>query len=179
MRRSTRIRWEIPVLITSLAPGVEFSECCDTVAVNAHGCGIITTTRLEKGIPVKLSLLPNSPEATAHIADVVPLGEDGKSWLLGIQLDEPRNVWGVTSPPEDWNLGAPAADPALTTLSASATVDSSLQSATLRELPRLGQALRRRLRPRRFNLRLRSTEESHPARARVSVSSSPSFLRSH
>src|SRR5438874_6141135 len=128
MRRSTRIRWEIPVLITSLAPGVEFSECCDTVAVNAHGCGIITTTRLEKGIPVKLSLLPNSQEATAHIADVVPLGEDGKSWLLGIQLNEPRNVWGVTSPPEDWNLGAPAADPALTTLSASATVDSSLPS---------------------------------------------------
>src|SRR5205809_6803391 len=101
MRRSTRIRWEIPVLITSLDASIPFSECCETVAVNAHGCGLISSKRLEKGVPVKLGLLPGNHEATARVVDVVQLGEENRTWLLGLQLDTPANVWGVQEAPAD------------------------------------------------------------------------------
>jgi len=102
MRRSTRIRWQIPIQITSVDPRFPFNETCETVAVNAHGCGVICHITLEKGTPVKVGLLPDNREVMAHIADVVKLGEDGRAWLLGVQLDVPGNVWGVRNPPHDW-----------------------------------------------------------------------------
>lgn len=103
MRRSTRIRWQIPIQITSVDSRVPFNETCETVAVNAHGCGVICHIPLEKGTPVKLGLLPDNREVMAHIADVVKLGDDGRAWLLGLQLDVPANVWGVRNPPHDWD----------------------------------------------------------------------------
>ena len=102
MRRSTRIRWQIPIQITSVDPNRPFDETSETVAVNAHGCGVICHVALEKGTPVKLGLLPDNREVMAHIADVVKLGDDGRTWLLGVQLDVCANVWGVRNPPHDW-----------------------------------------------------------------------------
>src|SRR5581483_10051234 len=102
MRRSTRIRWEIPVRISTV-DSAAFSETCETVSVNAHGCGLISTTPLDRGTRVKLTGLPENGEAPAHVADVVPLGEE-RSWLLGIQLERPANIWGVKDPPEDWKI---------------------------------------------------------------------------
>jgi hypothetical protein len=32
------------------------------------------------------------------------IGDYEKFWLLGLALDEPGNVWGIQSPPEDWTL---------------------------------------------------------------------------
>ena len=122
MRRSTRIRWQIPIQITSVDPRVPFNETCETVAVNAHGCGVICHTPLEKGTPVKLGLLPDNREVMAHIADVVKLGEDGRAWLLGLQLDVPANVWGVRNPPHDWDKPSAGqeSEPAAAPLAASA-----------------------------------------------------------
>jgi hypothetical protein len=34
----------------------------------------------------------------------ISLGQYEKLWLLGLALDEPGNVWGIQSPPEDWAL---------------------------------------------------------------------------
>src|SRR5437868_8575129 len=110
MRRSTRIRWQIPIQITSVDPHCSFNETCETVAVNAHGCGVICHTPLEKGTAVKVGLLPDNREVMAHIADVVKLGEDGSAWLLGLQLDAPANVWGVRNPPHDWEKAGPGQD---------------------------------------------------------------------
>jgi hypothetical protein len=111
MRRSTRIRWQIPIQITSVDSRVPFNETCETVAVNAHGCGVICHTPLEKGTPVKLGLLPDNREVMAHIADVVKLGDDGRAWLLGLQLDLPANVWGVRNPPHDWDKPTASQEP--------------------------------------------------------------------
>jgi len=36
IRRSTRLPLEIPVLVTSLDPGLRFFEQCNTTIVNAH-----------------------------------------------------------------------------------------------------------------------------------------------
>jgi hypothetical protein len=33
----------------------------------------------------------------------ISLGEYEKVSLLGLALDEPGNVWGIKTPPEDWH----------------------------------------------------------------------------
>ena len=136
MRRSTRIRWQIPIQITSVDPNCSFDEKCETVAVNAHGCGVICHIPLEKGTPVKLGLLPENQEVMAHVADVVKLGEDGRAWLLGLQLDAPANVWGVRNPPHDWEkpIAGQENEPAEAPLAASAAAGaagSGFATATL------------------------------------------------
>ena len=127
MRRSTRIRWQIPIQITSVDPNRIFNEKCETVAVNAHGCGVICHIPLEKGTAVKLGLLPEKQEVMAHVADVVKLGEDGRAWLLGLQLDVPANVWGVRTPPHDWEtpVAGEENEPAAAPLAASAAAGAS------------------------------------------------------
>ncbi|HET7750212.1 MAG TPA: hypothetical protein VFK81_12580 [Terriglobales bacterium] len=72
---------------------------------------MICHTPLDKGTAVKLGLLPDNREVMAHIADVVKLGEDGRAWLLGLQLDVPANVWGVRNPPHDWEKPSAGQEP--------------------------------------------------------------------
>ena len=37
--------------------------------------------------------------AVGKIVNCIPIEN---FWLLGLVLDEPGNVWGIQSPPEDW-----------------------------------------------------------------------------
>lgn len=93
-------------MVTSLDPAVPFSECCETISVNAHGCGLIASRALPRGTPVKLDMLPEAKQATAQIVDVVPLGEDRNSWLIGTALDVPGNIWGLKRPPANWETAS-------------------------------------------------------------------------
>jgi hypothetical protein len=134
MRRSARIRWQIPVQVTSVDPAVPFNETCETVAVNAHGCGLISHSPLEKGTAVKLGMLPDGREAMARIADVVKLGDDGRTWLLGLQLDVPGNPWGVRNPPHDWAIvsnNGQAGVPLAASAAAGASGAGAVSTATL------------------------------------------------
>jgi len=49
-----------------------------------------------------LEELPGGNQAAAVVANCVPLGKDGKYWLLGIVLEEPGNVWCIYPVPADW-----------------------------------------------------------------------------
>jgi hypothetical protein len=39
---------------------------------------------------------------TGRVVNCISFGEYAKLWLLGLMLDEPGNVWGIQTPPEDW-----------------------------------------------------------------------------
>ena len=100
-RRSTRIRAQIPLQLRSLNPEMECSEQCQTVIVNAQGCGVRTRRNLDVGLEVMLEL-PTGTSVTARVANSVPLGRDAKFWLVGLALDEPGNIWGIRPAPPDW-----------------------------------------------------------------------------
>src|SRR6266496_5046949 len=102
IRRSTRLPLEIPVRVTSLDGALEFSEQCNTTLVNAHGCGIIAQRQLPQGTRVRLEIIPAKRNTTAQVADVVSLGGEPETWLLGLELDEPGNFWGLEYAPSDW-----------------------------------------------------------------------------
>ncbi len=57
---------------------------------------------LEIGAALRLEGLPARTNVTARVVNSISIGEYEKLWLLGLALDEPGNVWGITTPPEDW-----------------------------------------------------------------------------
>jgi len=104
IRRSTRLPLEVPILVTSLDPSFEFSEECITTLVNAHGCGLVVQRSFPRDLPVRLQIVPAKRHTTARVADVVPLGGEPETWLLGMELDTPGNFWGIDYAPSDWKI---------------------------------------------------------------------------
>jgi len=102
IRRSTRLPLEVPVQITSLDPAFSFSERCNTTLVNAHGCGVISPRALQMNLPVRLEIISAKRHTTAIVSEVVPLGGDPETWLIGLELQIPGNFWGIEYAPSDW-----------------------------------------------------------------------------
>jgi hypothetical protein len=101
-RRSTRIQAQIPLRLTSLDPAIQMSEHCHTLVLNTQGCGVRLSRPLEPGVPVRLDELPGGQSVTARVANCVPLGPGGKSWVVGVALDQTGNIWGIHPAPVDW-----------------------------------------------------------------------------
>jgi hypothetical protein len=120
IRRSTRIRVEIPVSVISLDRRRPFGEKCSVVIVSATGCGFRSSEELQPETPIMLSGLPGGGSVTARVANCLPLGNDGKWFLVGAALYTHGNVWGIADPPADWkaaeaqNVPTPAAQNAST-----------------------------------------------------------------
>jgi hypothetical protein len=110
-RRSTRVRVEIPVTVTSLDRKHSFSAKCIALVVSPQGCGFRASQALPIETPVLLSDLPGGGSASARVANCLPLGSDGKYFLIGVSLYNPGNVWGMADPPADWNC-TPSPHPA-------------------------------------------------------------------
>lgn len=105
-RRSTRIRVEIPVNVTSLDRMRPFAEACVVLVVSAQGCGFRSSGPLQLETPIMLNGLPGGGSVTGRVANCLPLGSDGKHFLIGVALYTHGNVWGIADPPEDWKAAA-------------------------------------------------------------------------
>jgi hypothetical protein len=106
MRRSTRLRVEIPVSVTSLDRMRPFAEQCMVLVVSAQGCGFRSSRALQLETPVMINDLPGGGSVTGRVANCLPLGNDGKQFLIGVSLYTHGNVWGIVNAPEDWNVAA-------------------------------------------------------------------------
>ena len=114
-RRSTRLRVEIPVSVISLDRQRPFGYRCVLLVVSAQGCGFRASEELLAGTPIMISDLPGGGSVTARVANCVPMGSDGKYFLVGASLYTHGNVWGIANAPPDWLLAAkddPAGKPA-------------------------------------------------------------------
>ena len=72
--------------------------------MNAHGCGLIVSRALANGIPVQLEIVSAKRHTTARVSELVPLGGDPETWLVGLELDIPGNFWGIDYAPSDWKV---------------------------------------------------------------------------
>jgi hypothetical protein len=106
LRRSTRLRAQIPVRIVSLDPGVSLSERCQTVVVNCEGCGVRLQRVVDVGLRVSIEELPGGLSVLGRVTSCVALGKD---WLVGIALEQRGNVWSIQPAPADWPSGPAAA----------------------------------------------------------------------
>jgi hypothetical protein len=105
-RRSTRIRVEIPVSVISLDRKRPFAEKCLVLIVSAQGCGFRSSRALQLETPIMLNDLPGGGSVTARVANCLPLGTDGKYFLVGASLYTHGNVWGIADAPADWSVVA-------------------------------------------------------------------------
>ena len=108
-RRGTRINRKIPLTIISLDSADPFSEPGVTLLVNPQGCAARFARPVEIGRAIRLEGLPVGRSVTARVVNCIRPGEYEKFWILGLMLDEPGNVWGIESPPEDWQSSSPLA----------------------------------------------------------------------
>lgn len=101
-RRSSRVQTAVPILVTSLE-GSHFSEVCETVVVNVHGCAILSRMNFAAGTPLHFHS-KEGRETTARVVSCQAIGESNQSWRLGARLDRPENFWGLQNSPKDWAL---------------------------------------------------------------------------
>ena len=114
------MRVEIPVTVTSLDRKHPFAAPCMALVVSPQGCGFRTPQALPIETPVLLTDLPGGGSASARVANCLPLGGDGKYFLIGVSLYNPGNVWGIADPPTDWNCAPNASQAAAAEIKAPA-----------------------------------------------------------
>jgi hypothetical protein len=105
-RRSTRLRVEIPVTVTSMDRRFPFSAQCMALVVSAQGCGFRSPQALPLETPILFSDLPAGATASGKVASCLPLGSQGKHFLIGVSLYNHGNVWAIADPPADWKCKA-------------------------------------------------------------------------
>jgi hypothetical protein len=68
--------------------------------------GVCSSIRsaLAVGTTVRSERLPTGGSVIARVVNCISVGQYETLWLLGLALDEPDNVWGIPSPPQDWTL---------------------------------------------------------------------------
>ena len=93
-RRSTRVPLKILVEVqdrTESLPG-------ETIMVNLHGALISISTQLNIGMTISVYVYLTDKRANAEVVYIDP----ENPMRCGIELDKPRNIWGVPLPPDDW-----------------------------------------------------------------------------
>ena len=113
LRRSSRIQLPVPLLILGIdRRGETFQERTSAVAVNLHGCRYPSRHEYAHDGGVTLQVTgtegPSSPAVRARVRSVYSAQSPRELCQVGVELDTPGNVWGIPTPPEDWQrlLGA-------------------------------------------------------------------------
>jgi hypothetical protein len=98
-RRSTRVRLKVVIE----AHGMSEPLTCEgeTFVVNLHGALILTTVALRVGMKISIHVHLTDKRAAAEVVYVDP----DQPRHCGIKLERPENIWGLSSPPDDWHTG--------------------------------------------------------------------------
>jgi hypothetical protein len=129
-RRSTRVFQAVPLSVSGQnRVGNLFLESTSAVAVNCHGCLYPSRNEYRHGSWVTLEV-PNqhvnllARPVRAQVKFIRLPRSPQELYLVGVELESPANVWGITTAPEDWlrfadapqnattNAAAPALNPA-------------------------------------------------------------------
>jgi len=95
-RRSTRVPLKVLIHVEDNADRLTCEG--ETVVVNLHGALLATAVALKLRSRISLQVHLTGKTAKARVVYIDP----HDPLRCGIALDEPRNIWGITLPPEDW-----------------------------------------------------------------------------
>jgi hypothetical protein len=107
-RRSTRIDRTVPLVVVGQTKlGLSFQERTSAVSLNLHGCRYPSRHDYAVGSWIGLQVLePNGESSTpvmrAQVRSIHPPMSPRELYQIGVELEAPANVWGVPTPPEDW-----------------------------------------------------------------------------
>jgi hypothetical protein len=100
-RRSSRV----PLKVVIKAQGIAEPLICEgeTIIVNIHGALISTSVVLSVGMKMEIHVHLTGKHANAEVVYVDP----EQPMHCGIALAVPKNIWGMSVPPEDWHEADP------------------------------------------------------------------------
>ena len=98
-RRSTRVPLRVVIDVRGSAEKLVCEG--ETIVVNLHGALISTPIPLTVGMSVVVRVYLTDKRAPARVVYIDP----EQPLNCGIELDEPRNIWGVSLSPDDWREG--------------------------------------------------------------------------
>lgn len=102
-RRSTRLSIAVPVTISGQnTRGEMYREGTRTIVINRHGACIATAQPLAPGLELAIENPPLRITVQGRIIHVSAPAPDSGSYEIGVELLEPKNVWGIQYPPADW-----------------------------------------------------------------------------
>ncbi len=107
-RRSTRIERSVPLIVFGQnRMGEPFVERTVSTSLNLHGCRY--PSRHDYGVGswitlqvVGLNVEPKPPAVRARVRSVHTSQSSRELQQVGVELENPANVWGVVTPPQDW-----------------------------------------------------------------------------
>ena len=107
-RRSTRINSPVRLVIEAKNKiGQPFQEKTSVVSLNLHGCRYRSRHDYSIGMWVTLRLTepPGESESAvlrAQVRSVRAPKNPNELYQIGVELESPANVWGISAPPSDW-----------------------------------------------------------------------------
>lgn len=129
-RRSTRVFQAVPLSVSGQNRiGNLFLESTSAVAVNCHGCLYPSRHEYRHGSWVTLEV-PNqhvnllARPVRAQVKFIRLPRSPQELYLVGVELENPANVWGIATAPEDWLRFAEAPPNAVTNAPVNATPSS-------------------------------------------------------
>lgn len=107
-RRSTRIERSVPLIVFGQNRlGEPFVERTVSTSINLHGCRY--PSRHDYGVGswvtlqvVGLNVEPKPPAVRARVRSVHTSQSTRELQQVGVELENPGNVWGIVTPPQDW-----------------------------------------------------------------------------
>jgi len=104
-RRSTRIERSVPLIVFGQnRMGEPFVERTVSTSLNLHGCRY--PSRHDYGVGswvtlqvVGLSVEPKPPAVRARVRSVHTSQSSRELQQVGVELENPGNVWGIVTPP--------------------------------------------------------------------------------
>jgi hypothetical protein len=107
LRRTSRIEQSVPLLILGTnRRGENFQEKTYAVTVNLHGCRYHSRHDYAPASWVALQVTgtdgANSPVVRARVRSVISARTPREFFQVGVELETPGNVWGISAPPIDW-----------------------------------------------------------------------------
>ena len=131
LRRSSRVEQPVQLIVLGTnRHGEPFQERTAAVSFNLHGCRYASRHEAPRESWVTLQVTgtdgATAPPVRARVCSIQSPQSSREMCQIGVELETPANIWGVTQPPEDWQrlLGseetsaraataaAPALDPA-------------------------------------------------------------------
>jgi hypothetical protein len=142
LRRSRRIQRAVRLMIVGQnRQGQAYREKMSTVSLNLHGCCYQSWHNSHLGAKVDLQVTEGfeakSPVVRARVRSVRPPMSHSELYLIGVEFDTPANIWGISSPPEDWLRVLEGTETATELAPAAAPAPEPEEAATAPPLPEM------------------------------------------
>ncbi|HXJ16905.1 MAG TPA: hypothetical protein VNM68_06870 [Candidatus Polarisedimenticolia bacterium] len=111
-RRSERLSSSVPIIVRGIdLLGQPFEERTSTLTLNLHGCRYSSKHHLPKNTWLTLEVARGTERRNlrARVAWIQRPHSVREFFQIAIELESPGNIWGIESPPADWEIAeAPA-----------------------------------------------------------------------